>query len=318
MSDEKKDGDTIDSSKKAIAMKEKEYTNADRCKYFEQLEAWLLEVHSWNGVFAMFPHYLVSSQLLNRNSGIPIRSTVQRTSNPTTITLSPSAQQSTESPRQRRSEARNEESLQPPDIEGFEYHIPPIWKRFVAESIDSMMLFLLKLTITFVAVDVFDFINMEPYDFDLLQMNMRIDYKMAIELTSGILILELIHRVIVCIFEAFWLQRGLNGHIGGATPGKSVMGLRVVQCRSVTPVERPDGRDVVLVTPGTDLGLPLALGRSVVKNLILAFLFPICFTLFFFRFNRTGYDLVCNSIVVEEPHRNTNNNYNIRRVPQPL
>ena len=92
------------------------------------------------------------------------------------------------------------------------------------------------------------------------------------------------------------------------------MGLRVVQCRSVTPVERPDG-EVVLVSPGTDLGLPLALGRSISKNLILAFLFPICFTLFFFRFNRTGYDLICNSIVVEDPYRNTNNN-NIRRIPQ--
>ena len=115
------------------------------------------------------------------------------------------------------------------------------------------------------------------------------------------------------------MQRGLYGHIGGATPGKSVMGLRVVQCRNITPVERPDGGEVVLVSPGTDLGLPLALGRSVVKNLILAFLFPICFTLFFFRFNRTGYDLVCNSIVVEDPYRNRNrnNNNNMRRVPHP-
>lgn len=87
-----------------------------------------------------------------------------------------------------------------------------------------------------------------------------------------------------------------------------MMGLRVVQCRSVTPVDRPDDPDVVLVSPGTDLGLPLAIGRSVVKNMILAFLFPICFALFFFRFNRTVYDLLCNSIVVEDPYRNLNNN----------
>lgn len=109
-------------------------------------------------------------------------------------------------------------------------------------------------------------------------------------------------------FQAFWLQHGVNGRIGGATPGKSMMGLRVVQCRSVTPVDRPDDPDVVLVSPGTDLGLPLAIGRSIVKNMILAFLFPICFALFFFRFNRTVYDLLCNSIVVEDPYRNINNN----------
>lgn len=38
-------------------------------------------------------------------------------------------------------------------------------------------------------------------DIDLLQANLRIDYKMALEMTYGILILEIIHRVIVCIFE---------------------------------------------------------------------------------------------------------------------
>lgn len=38
-------------------------------------------------------------------------------------------------------------------------------------------------------------------DLDLLQTNLRIDYKMALEMTYGILILEVIHRVIVCIFE---------------------------------------------------------------------------------------------------------------------
>lgn len=40
---------------------------------------------------------------------------------------------------------------------GYEYRIPPIWKRFVAEFIDSTMLFLLKFSITFIAIDVFDF-----------------------------------------------------------------------------------------------------------------------------------------------------------------
>lgn len=41
----------------------------------------------------------------------------------------------------------------------------------------------------------------EIEDLDLLQTNLRIDYKMALEMTYGILILEVIHRVIVCIFE---------------------------------------------------------------------------------------------------------------------
>lgn len=32
-------------------------------------------------------------------------------------------------------------------------------------------------------------------------MDLRIDYKMALEMTYGMLILEMIHRVIVCTFE---------------------------------------------------------------------------------------------------------------------
>lgn len=43
--------------------------------------------------------------------------------------------------------------------------------------------------------------NFERYYFDMLQTNLRLDYKMALELTSGILVLELVHRVFVCVFE---------------------------------------------------------------------------------------------------------------------
>lgn len=42
-------------------------------------------------------------------------------------------------------------------VSGYEYRIPPIWKRFAAEFIDSTMLFLLKFSISFIAIDVFDF-----------------------------------------------------------------------------------------------------------------------------------------------------------------
>lgn len=45
------------------------------------------------------------------------------------------------------------------------------------------------------------YFSREIEDLDLLQTNLRIDYKMALEMTYGILILEVIHRVIVCIFE---------------------------------------------------------------------------------------------------------------------
>ena len=42
-----------------------------------------------------------------------------------------------------------------------------------------------------------------------------------------------------------------------------------------------------------------ALIRSVVKNISLTFLFPVCFTLFSFQNRRTIYDVLAGSIVVD-------------------
>ena len=42
-------------------------------------------------------------------------------------------------------------------IAGYQYRIPPIWKRFVAEFIDSMILLVLKLVITYYTIDLSEF-----------------------------------------------------------------------------------------------------------------------------------------------------------------
>ncbi|XP_034947508.1 protein FAM8A1 [Chelonus insularis] len=286
----------------------------ERAEYFGKLEKWLHEAYAWHSVAATLPHYLMSGQLLHPINGTPLLTQVPGSTNSSASSNNSASQiGSNASTWQNNSQNRQGNRTSGPigRPEGYEYLIPPIWKRIVAELIDSVMLFVLKLVITFVALDIFSAMNMELYTLDTLQSSLRIvDYKMAMDVASSILIWELMHRFIVCVFEAIWLQHGMNGRIGGATPGKSVMGLRVVQCRSITPIERSDGTEAVLVSPGTDLGLPLALGRSIVKNIIMTLVFPICFSLFSFRFNRTGYDLACHSLVVEDSYRTPNNNNN--------
>ncbi|XP_078052489.1 protein FAM8A1 isoform X2 [Augochlora pura] len=272
----------------------------ERSEYFRKLEKWLHEAYAWQSMAAMFPYYLMSGQILNSSSDMIITSS--NAAGTQRLILGTNGQQN-DPLRQRRAQDPMGSPFQPPGAEGFEYRIPRIWKRFAAEFIDFTMLFLLKFSIAFIAIDVFDFI-----DIDDLWMNLRIDYIMSLEVTYGMMVLQIIHCVIACVFEAFWLQHGVNGRGGGATPGKSMMGLRVVRCQNITPVDRPNDSDVVRVSPGTDLGLPFALARSVMKNMILAFFFPICFTLFIFRFNRAIYDVLCNSVVVEDPYRNLNNN----------
>lgn len=181
-----------------------------------------------------------------------------------------------------------------PQQAGREYVVPPLWKRVVAEIIDFTILLVLKVMITYVALDFFEFI-LDIYDFELLMKNEKMDYRKAVEVTSEIVFVEVIHRFVVCIFEALFLSRGF-GDVGGCTPGKNIMRLKVVSCHSVTVV----GAGVIRVYPANDIGFGWALLRAFIKNFSLAFVFPMCFTMFFFQFNRTAYDIICNTIVVEE------------------
>jgi len=186
--------------------------------------------------------------------------------------------------------------------------IPPVWKRISAEILDFLILFVLKVMITFIAVDFFELVDLDNYEFplDLLSMdpeNVKLDYNLALQFTQEILILELIHRLVVCVFEALCTHRGPLGLPGGATPGKVIMGLKIVKCNQVTPL----GLNRVRVTPASDLGLGWAIIRSVLKNFSLAFFFPVCFSLMFLPYSRTLYDVMSRSIVVENNYRMNRN-----------
>lgn len=132
----------------------------------------------------------------------------------------------------------NEQQRPASDIEWREFKIPPLWKRVVAEIIDFVILFVLKLVVTYAAVDWFSLIDVDRYDISFLTSsrstsNGELDFQSAVDLTSDFVILESIHRLVVCVFEALCLHRGFGGRPGGATPGKYLMGLRVVSCHQV-------------------------------------------------------------------------------------
>lgn len=75
------------------------------------------------------------------------------------------------------------------------------------------------------------------------------------------------------------------------------MGLMVIQAETVNPV--PGSDQMVRVTPCLPLGIQKAIIRAVLKNIFLGIMLPVCLTLYIFRFNRTGYDAVSGSLVVE-------------------
>ncbi|RMX47770.1 hypothetical protein pdam_00011793 [Pocillopora damicornis] len=113
-----------------------------------------------------------------------------------------------------------------------------------------------------------------------------------------LLIQALVYRLIVFAFEVFFLMGGLHGSVGGATPGKYLMGLSVVATETITTVAPGFDGDRVRIEPGGNLGFRRSFLRALVKNFSMTFLFPVFLTILFFQHNRTIYDVIANSTVV--------------------
>jgi len=173
------------------------------------------------------------------------------------------------------------------------YIIPPMWKRMVAEVIDFLILFVIKMFLTIIILESFDviFSDLENYGLNSFHKKLQ-NPKLAMQMSMEILTLEILHRFIVCCYETYWLV------LQCATPGKRYMGLAVVHAVNVAHVQG-QLEETVLAHPCTALSIKDAILRTLLKNVFIGLLLPICFVLLFFKYNRTGYDLMTNSLVVE-------------------
>ncbi|XP_035227353.1 protein FAM8A1-like [Stegodyphus dumicola] len=270
------------------------YPYKSSAEYAAAVNRWLWQCYNWQCMTLTLP-YLVSQTACRTHTNNADGTTDFNRNFPNTFF--PNQNLSVSQPR-RPNVSFQEQTSVSSGQSGTDYIIPSLFKRFAAEVIDFCILLVLKVMITYIAMDFFDLVNLDKYDLDLFK-NDKLDYHKAMEVTSEIIALEIIHRFVVCIFEALCIHKGIMGN-GGATPGKSLMRLRVVSCHSVVPIDA----NIIRVYPAGDIGIGWAMLRAFIKNFSLAFIFPICFTMFFFQHNRTAYDLICNSIVVEEmPNR---------------
>ncbi|CAH3951628.1 unnamed protein product [Pieris brassicae] len=227
----------------------------EREAYFQALRLWIQQAQMYQNLSSCFPYYMMSLQGIQSNqTNVPLLNNnyqFQGQQFPFQVPIPPRATPDAQAP---------VPTLSPTEViqrhGGYEYVIPPLYKRLLAEFIDFMLLFILKLIVTFIAVDMFDIIDLEKFDINKLSENYD-DYKYAMELTSEILLLEIIYRIIVCFFEAYCLSGGV-GRLGGMTPGKGLLGLRVVTASAVVLVEgRP--KETVLLYPGRPLSFTVAL-----------------------------------------------------------
>ncbi|KAH8254142.1 hypothetical protein KR032_008679 [Drosophila birchii] len=205
-------------------------------------------------------------------------------------------------------EAQQLETIQ--RVGGYEYVVAPFWKRAVAETIDVFILFILKIIITFGVVNLFDIefdkeamrrTLEEQEDLFMNFFDISIDF---ISMSTDLLMIELLTKLMVCCFEAVWTT-----YCNGATPGKSLMKIRIHYVEAVMPLQAPPLPQFVLqpqrepmralLYPAQTPGLMRAFARSLAKNLVMTLLFPICVVMIFFKNNRTAYDIMTKTIVVE-------------------
>ncbi|XP_059622845.1 protein FAM8A1 [Phlebotomus argentipes] len=258
--------------------------------YFAALRIWVNQANQSHNAMAYFPYYLMS----NYPQLFPQQTSATATQEPRN--LFGNQPDSYDSP------TENEETIPG----SYEFVIAPFWKRVLAEMVDVMIVLLIKLLITFGIVDLLDIdINIE-FNFDTIRSSIEDDYSGLLSLTTELLILEIVTKLAVCVYEAAWTAQG-HGILGGATPGKIIFGLRVLYVDDVMPLEPPPpiglnmGASMkALIYPATNPGFRRALFRAVTKNAMMALLFPMCIIMFFFRNNRTGYDILTSTIVVEE------------------
>ncbi|KHJ91749.1 hypothetical protein OESDEN_08374 [Oesophagostomum dentatum] len=96
---------------------------------------------------------------------------------------------------------------------------------------------------------------------------------------------------------ALCLSQTVFSRFAGQTPGKYVMGVRVIECGSVTHVPGA-APNVVRVTGTVLVPFKLAVLRSLLKNILINSLVPFSTVAFAFNFNRAIYDIVARTIVI--------------------
>ncbi|XP_077990289.1 uncharacterized protein LOC144444661 [Glandiceps talaboti] len=284
-------------------------------EYTEAVSQWLnqyrMHASMWSSTYQLNPFYMMpfspftpvpgqNGQPVMQNGFIPSQTSQNSTPLPPQTpgrTGSPPSQQ----------QQRQEATQTAPILEGKEYQIPSVYRRVTAEFIDFIILFSIKILLTLFVMEYTDTIG-DQTDFTMKFLLEELDEEATMEDLQQMLIMALLYRLGVCIYETFFLRRGVR-YFGGATPGKRLLGLRVITSDRVLDL----GNNKVLVFSGEDIGTWNALIRSLVKNFSMAFFFPVYLTILFYQHNRGAYDIIAGTMVVTGPRYRRYGAQNIQR-----
>uniref|UniRef100_A0A915MXG1 RDD domain-containing protein n=1 Tax=Meloidogyne javanica TaxID=6303 RepID=A0A915MXG1_MELJA len=118
---------------------------------------------------------------------------------------------------------------QPQTIIVQQFEIPSFFRRIAAEAIDSVIMFIFKFFLVYTLVRA-DLIELDTFD-SILTANA--DLQTLIDVTQGLFSVELLFKLVTAIIEALCITFGVPV---GCTPGKRLLGIKVISCLDVQPV----------------------------------------------------------------------------------
>ncbi|KAH8336692.1 protein FAM8A1 [Drosophila kikkawai] len=303
---------------------QQELATSTKEAYFASLAEWAKQASIAQNAMSMFPYYLLANypQLFQGQTasqplspvtlGQPTATTPPSAGSPVPNTANPPPPGPPQAFNRFRvlDEAQQLETIQ--RVGGYEYVLAPFWKRAAAEAIDVFILFIVKIIITFGVVNLFDLefdkevMRRTLEEEDLFMNFFDISFDFISSMSTDLLLIELLTKFTVCCYEAV-----CTACCNGATPGKSLMKIRIHYVEAVMPLQAPNLPQFMVVVqlqrepmraliyPAQTPSLMRAFARALAKNLVMALLFPICAVMFFFKNNRTAYDIMTKTIVVE-------------------
>ncbi|KAK6058894.1 ribosomal L28e protein [Cooperia oncophora] len=186
-----------------------------------------------------------------------------------------------------------------PDLLAAQFQVASYLRRFMAEVIDFVFAFFIKLLLVYYLVEM-DFLQLlHPLyfcRFDKLLGN-EADLQTLVDVTQELFPLELLGKLACSLLEALCLSQSLFPRFFGQTPGKYIMRVRVIECGSVSHVAGAPP-NVVRVTGVLSIPFKAAILRSMLKNILINSLVPFSTVAFAFNNNRAIYDILARTIVI--------------------
>uniref|UniRef100_A0A8C9R3E2 Family with sequence similarity 8 member A1a n=1 Tax=Scleropages formosus TaxID=113540 RepID=A0A8C9R3E2_SCLFO len=173
-------------------------------------------------------------------------------------------------------------------LSGREHAIPSPLRRFLAEAVDFPILFCVKAAVILTIAHLSGW--RDPSKFAVHFIVEEMDEETSLEELQKMMLLPLLYRMLVRLCETFCIWGA-----GGATPGKFLLGLRVVTCDTSVLVQP----DRVQAVPASDVSLSASTVRALNKNFSIAFFFPAFIAPLFFQHNGTVYDIAAGTVVVK-------------------